>query len=110
RCASVGNHEYETVDTTPGGWGTDCSDAHDAAGYFKYFGGVAGNPLRGYYSFNVGAWHLVALHSNCDFVSCAPGSTQERWLRNDLADHPAACTLALWHHPRFSSSMGEASS
>ena len=84
---------------------------HDGAGasYFDYFNGPgaangpAGPRGRGYYSFNAGTWHIVALNSNCTRVSCGAGSIQERWLRADLASHPAACTLAFWHHPRYSS-------
>ena len=84
---------------------------HDGAGgaYFDYFNGAgaadgpAGPRGRGYYSYDVGSWHLVALNSNCTRVSCGAGSIQERWLRADLAAHPAACTLAYWHHPRYSS-------
>ncbi len=84
-----GNHDYET---------------RGARGYFGYFGEAAGHPRRGYYSYDLGAWHVVALNSNCDATDdCAAGSDQERWLRADLAAHPAACTLAYWHHPRFSS-------
>jgi hypothetical protein len=92
---AVGNHEY----LTPG-----------AAGYFDYFNGAssqtgrAGERGRGYYSFDVGTWHLIALNSNCGQVGgCSAGSPEETWLRNDLGAHPAACTLAYWHHPRFSS-------
>ena len=65
--------------------------------------GPAGPRGKGYYSFDLGAWHLVALNSNCSSVSCSAGSEQETWLRADLAAHPANCTLAYWHHPRFSS-------
>jgi hypothetical protein len=85
-------------------------------GYFDYFNGVgvsdgpAGPRGKGWYSFDVGTWHLVALNSNCtrpadtsDTVDCGVGSEQERWLRADLAAHPASCTLAFWHHPRYSS-------
>ena len=58
----------------------------------------------GYYSFNIGSWHLIALNSNCDFVGgCWDGSPQEQWLQRDLAAHPDMCTLAYWHHPRFNS-------
>ena len=86
---AIGNHEYRTA---------------GAAGYFGYFGDVAGEPSKGYYSYDVGDWHLVALNSNCTQVGgCAAGSAQERWLRADLAAHPRACTLAYWHHPTFSS-------
>jgi len=53
----------------------------------------------------VGSWHVVVLNSNCSIVSCAKGSAQEQWLRADLAAHPVACTLAYWHHPRFSSGV-----
>jgi hypothetical protein len=86
---AVGNHEYHT----PG-----------AAGYFGYFGPAAGDPSKGYYSYNLGAWHIVVLNSNCTYVGgCHAGSPQERWLRADLAAHPTTCTLAYWHHSRFSS-------
>ena len=86
---AVGNHEYRT----PG-----------AAGYFRYFGRAAGDPAKGYYSFDFGGWHLIALNSNCSQVGgCDAGSPQERWLRRDLATDVASCTLAYWHHPRFSS-------
>jgi hypothetical protein len=82
-----GNHEY--------------NDGH-GAGYYAYFGARAGSPSLGYYSYDLGGWHLIALNSNCTDVSCAAGGAQERWLRADLAAHPAACTLAYWHHPRWS--------
>ena len=85
-------------------------------GYFDYFNGVgasdgrAGPRGKGWYSFDVGSWHIVALNSNCtrpvdtsDVVDCSVGSEQEQWLRADLAAHPAECTLAYWHHPRYSS-------
>ena len=63
-------------------------------------------PSRGYYSFDVGGWHLIALNSECAQVGgCATGSRQERWLQADLAAHPARCVLAYWHKPRFSSGM-----
>jgi hypothetical protein len=80
-----GNHDYRTA---------------GAAGYFGYFGAAAGTPGKGYYSYDLGAWHVVVLNSNLD---TSRGSAQETWLRADLAAHPAACTLAYWHHPRFSS-------
>jgi chitodextrinase len=79
------------------------------AGYWDYFNGrgVADGPAgprgKGWYSFDIGAWHLIALNSNCSRVSCVAGSEQEQWLRADLAAHPNTCTLAFWHHPRFSS-------
>ncbi|NOT06641.1 MAG: alkaline phosphatase, partial [Gemmatimonadales bacterium] len=92
---AAGNHEYQTA---------------GAKGYFDYFNGVgvatgrAGDRTKGYYSFNVGAWHLIAINSNCSSIGgCGAGSPQEQWLRADLAANPAACTLAYWHHPRFSS-------
>lgn len=87
----VGNHEYGT-----GG----------AAGYYTYFGAAAGDPAKGYYSYDVGtSWHVVVLNSNCTIVSCAAGSTQEQWLRTDLAANARPCVLAAWHHPRFTSSL-----
>jgi hypothetical protein len=88
---AVGNHEYGTA---------------GAAGYFDYFGAAAGRRGQGWYSFDVGAWHLVALNSECANVGgCGPDSAQVRWLRADLAAHPTRCTLAYWHKPRFSSGM-----
>lgn len=84
-----GNHEY----VTPG-----------ASGYFDYFGAAAGDRSRGYYSYDLGTWHVVALNSNCaDIGGCGAGSPQLQWLVADLDAHPRACTLAYWHHPRFSS-------
>lgn len=77
-----GNHEYHTS---------------GAAGYFAYFGARAPAP---YYSFNLGSWHLISLNSE---ISYSAGSAQERWLKADLAAHPAPCTLAYWHRPRFDS-------
>jgi hypothetical protein len=80
-----------------------------ATGYFDYFNGAgvavgpAGVRGKGWYSFDVGTWHLVALNSNCSAVGCTAGSEQEQWLRADLAAHPTSCTLAYWHHARYSS-------
>lgn len=86
---AVGNHEYLTA---------------GASGYFQYFGAAAGDRTKGYYSYNIGAWHLIALNSNCSQVGgCGTGSPQEQWLRADLAANPNMCTLAYFHHPRFSS-------
>jgi hypothetical protein len=88
---SVGNHEYDT----PG-----------ASGYFGYFGAAAGDPNKGYYSYDRGEWHVVALNSMCEEVGgCGPNSPMVGWLKQDLAaNEDKACTLAYFHHPRFSSS------
>jgi hypothetical protein len=95
----VGNHEYLTTS------GTDCTAANaGAAGYFDYYGAAAGQPGQGYYSFDVGTWHLIALNSNCSNAGgCGDTSPQGRWLANDLATHHNMCTLAYWHIPLFSS-------
>jgi hypothetical protein len=86
---AVGNHEFHSAGGTP---------------YFEYFGAAAGDPKTGYYSYELGTWHIVVLNSECEAVgSCQAGSPQEKWLRADLAAHPAACTLAYWHKPLFSS-------
>src|SRR5438132_14090336 len=90
----VGNHEYNTSG------GTGCGK--NASGYFGYFGAAAGDPTKGYYSYDLGTWHLIALNSNCGHVACQVGSAQETWLANDLAAHPNTCTLAYFHHPLFS--------
>ena len=85
----IGNHEYNTA---------------GASGYFDYFGAIAGDRSKGYYSFNLGSWHIIALNSNCSNVGgCGAGSPQEQWLRADLAANSTQCTLAIWHHPLFSS-------
>jgi calcineurin-like phosphoesterase family protein len=88
-----GNHEYITT-----------AESVDAGGYFAYFRSRAGVVRKGWYSFDLGRWHLIALNGNCPPAGgCGPGSPQERWLRADLAAHPNACVLAYWHEPRFSS-------
>jgi hypothetical protein len=87
---ALGNHEY----TTP-----------DAAGYFSYFGALAGTPGQGYYAFDLGNnWRAYAINSNCDEVGgCGVGSAQYTWLQADLSAHPGMNVLAYWHHPRYSS-------
>lgn len=80
-----GNHDYETAGAVP---------------YFEYFGANAGPPGLGYYSFELGSWHAVALNSN---IPVGAGSIQGAWLRADLASSRTTCTLAYWHHPFFSS-------
>lgn len=82
---SPGNHDYRTL---------------RGAQYYAYFGAAAGDSGRGYYSYELGGWHIISLNSNALMIA---GSPQEQWLRADLAAHPAKCTLAYWHHPRFSS-------
>jgi hypothetical protein len=85
-----GNHEYHTS---------------GASGYFNYFGAAAGAPSEGYYSYDLGAWHIISLNSMCENVGgCGANSTMVEWLKRDLADHTSSsCTLAYWHHPVFSS-------
>jgi hypothetical protein len=81
-----GNHEY---------------GIEGPQGYFDYFGSRAHGP-EGYYSFDLGAWHVVSLNSNtCDDPGCGPGSPQYEWLAADLAGNDAQCTLAFQHHPVF---------
>jgi hypothetical protein len=87
-----GNHDYES--------------SVSALGYFAYFGARAvppGASTAGYYSYDLGAWHLISLNSNCAYVACGPGSPQYRWLKSDLIANTSACTLAYWHAPRYSS-------
>jgi 3',5'-cyclic AMP phosphodiesterase CpdA len=75
-----------------------------ASGYFDYFGAAAGDRDKGYYSYDLGRWHVVVINSNCRQAGgCRAGSPQENWLRADMASHRAPCTVAMWHHPRFSS-------
>jgi chitodextrinase len=93
---AVGNHEYGTS---------------GASGYWDYYDGVGNNTGiggdrgRGWYSYDVGAWHLVALNTNCSNIpgGCGAGSQMETWFKADLAAHPTACTLVYAHHPRWTS-------
>src|SRR6266508_4086972 len=96
---SWGRHKARTQ-PTPGDRDYKTSGA---AGYFSYFGAAAGDPTKGYYSYDLGAWHVVVLNSGSTAISTAAGSPQEQWLRADLAAHPALCTIAYWHHPLFNS-------
>jgi large repetitive protein len=93
---TIGDHEYRTP---------------NAAGYFNYwadqllpFGPAADDYTRGYYSYDLGSWHVVSLNMNCGVVGgCGTGSPEEQWLRSDLAAHTNPCTLVILHDPRFSS-------
>jgi Calcineurin-like phosphoesterase len=82
---SPGNHDYLTANARP---------------YFDYFGASAGPEGRGYYSYAVGAWHIVSLNS---FIAADRRSPQIGWLRKDLSENRTTCTLAYWHLPVFSS-------
>jgi hypothetical protein len=79
-----GNHEYNT---------------DGASGYFGYYGAAAGQGSRGYYSFDLGAWHIISLNSE---RGTQAGSAQVRWLERDLARSRSDCVLAFWHRPRWS--------
>src|SRR2546422_4803025 len=80
-----GNHDYHTS---------------GASGYYGYFGSIAGPSGQGYYSYDLGAWHIISLNSQ---TSMSAGSAQETWLKADLAASTKRCTIAYWHYPRFSS-------
>ncbi|MER7072449.1 metallophosphoesterase [Terrabacter sp. NPDC000476] len=88
---AIGNQEYKV---------------HDANTFHDYFGERSG-PDSGYWSTDVGAWHVVVLNSNCTTVKggCRAGSPQQRWLEADLAASDARCTVALMHHPRWSNGI-----
>src|SRR5437867_216785 len=73
-----------------------------AAGYFGYFGPAAGDPTQGYYSYDLGSWHVVALNSN---IAMTVGSPQELWLKANLAATTQQCIVAYWHYPRFYSGV-----
>jgi PKD repeat protein len=102
---SWGRHKYRTY-PAPGNHDFDSSAT--AAGYFSYFGAVAGTPGQGYYSFDLGAWHIIVLNSSNAFVSTAVGSPQEQWLKADLAASTKKCQLAMFHHPRYYSTTSSA--
>jgi acid phosphatase type 7 len=89
--AAIGNHDYS------GGTSQD---------YTAYFGAAAGPNPEHYYSYDLGKWHVIVLNSNCWAVGgCETGSKQYKWLQSDLTKNPNNCTLAYWHHPRFSSAL-----
>jgi hypothetical protein len=98
-----GRHKYRTK-PTPGNHEYNSSGA---APYYAYFGAAAGPSGRGYYSYDLGAWHILSLNSN---VSSSSGSAQDTWLRADLAAHPNQCILAYYHHPLYSSTSTYSSS
>lgn len=83
-----GNHEYNTPKAT---------------GYYEYFGALAGDPAKGYYSYDLGGWHFIALNSNCKDVACDENSEQLKWLKADIASGSQRCTAAYYHHPLHSS-------
>lgn len=86
-----GNHEY----ATPG-----------AAGYKEYFGPAAVRDGTTWYAYDLGAWRIYALDSECAAVGgCGSTSPQGRWLAADLARHPRRCVAAIWHRPLFSSGL-----
>jgi hypothetical protein len=85
---AVGNHEYLSSNAAP---------------YFAYFGAAAGDPTKGYYSYDLGDWHVIVLNSNCSEVKCDASSAQYQWLQSDIKNHPNSCTLAYYHHPAYSS-------
>jgi hypothetical protein len=93
-----GNHEYHSNSDSNGNGAND---------YFDYFGAAAGPPDKGYYSYELGKWHIIVLNSNLD---TGAGGAQDNWLKADLAAHPNACTAAMWHHPRYSSGSQHGSS
>ena len=86
-----GNHEYH-------------SDG--ASGYVRFFGDLAGEPNKAYYSYDLGGWHIIVLNSECIQVAgCGTGSEQGKWLQQDLAQHRTSCTMAYFHKPLFSSGL-----
>lgn len=85
--AALGNHDYDSSST--------------GQFAFDYFGDHAGPRGLGYYSMDLGSWHVIVLNDNISFTQ---NSTQEQWLRQDLAADTAHCTLAIWHQPLFLSS------
>jgi acid phosphatase type 7 len=97
---ALGGHDYMT---------------EGAAGYFGYFGDVlapyaptATSPTMGWYAYDLGEWRIIVLNSICDRIGgCDGGSPEVAWLQAELAAHPARCSLAVIHNPRFSSGRKE---
>lgn len=97
---SVGNHEYRTgVDY----YGQQCpADNNVAQNYFNHFGAAAHPETNGHYSFDLGAWHLIALNAQCSALNtggCSATSPQTTWLKTDLASTTQPCVMAFWHQP-----------
>jgi hypothetical protein len=99
-----GNHDYPGIDAAQEAGKTSIGPGK---GYFGYFTKAAGDPSRGYYSYDLGRWHVLSLNSNCAEVDhCVNSSPQIRWLKANLAaNRDKRCTLAYFHHPRFSSGV-----
>jgi hypothetical protein len=88
---ALGNQEYKV---------------HDANTFTAYFGGRAPDATKGWYSYDLGTWHVVVLNSNCEIVGgCGVGSPQMTWLTADLQRDHHRCTVAYWHHPRWSTGL-----
>lgn len=88
---AAGNHDYVYTGGEP---------------YHTYYGPAAGPVGSGYYSYELGSWHIIVLNSNCDWIGgCEAGSAMHSWLLNDLASHPTHCSLAYWHHALYSSGL-----
>jgi acid phosphatase type 7 len=90
---ALGNHEYGEP---------------TASAYFQYWGTQAGTPGMGFYSYDLGSWHIVVLNTNCGMKNlggCGTGSPEETWLKEDLAKHTDACIVAYGHHALFSSGV-----
>jgi uncharacterized protein YjdB len=87
---SPGNHEY--------------NDDHSSSApdYYRYFSPVVyvGDSAKYWYSYDIGAWHIVVINT---WIDMSVGSPQEVWLRADLAASTKRCSLAYMHYPRFSS-------
>ncbi len=80
----------------------------DGSPYFDYWGAQAGERAKGYYSFDLGSWHVIALNTNCaapGLGGCDAGSPQDLWLQKDLALHPQSCIVAFGHHALYSSGI-----
>jgi len=103
----LGNHEVKSTSSVGD---TGCSST--ATGYYTYFANhgvtdAAGVNGKGYYSYDLGSWHVLAINAQCSKVGgCSAGSPEETWIRNDLAAHPTQCTLAYWHQAPWSSVTG----
>jgi len=86
----LGNHDYDTL---------------NARGAFDYFGARLGPPGLGYYSYDLGTWHIIVLNDHgSDSLFLDPATPQGQWLTADLAAHTNLCTIAMWHVPLFNSS------
>lgn len=96
-----GRHRYRTLPTI----GNHEYNMPDGVDYYNYYGLNTGAPMQAWHSYNLATWHIIVLDSDCNQIDCSSTSPEYTWLQSDLASNKQACTMAMWHHPLFVSSV-----